>query len=77
MRVSEFWALMDQVFGGGYSRTLARECHLTGLDSLTCTEALERGLPPRDVWHALCDQMDIPLEQRDGGDHERLVPPPR
>lgn len=77
MRLSEFWDLIDHVFGPQYSRTLAREMHLTGLDSRTCMVALDDGVDPRDVWHALCDQMQIPPDARDGGDPDKLVPPAR
>ncbi len=77
MRLSEFWLLADSVFGASYSRTLAREVALTGLESLTPVQALEAGRAPRDVWHAWCDQMDVPLDKRDGGDPERMVPPRR
>jgi len=77
VRLSEFWDLADAVFGDAYSRTLARELALTGLDSLTPAEALEAGRAPRDVWHAWCEQMDVPLSERDGGDDRRMVPPPR
>ena len=77
MRLSEFWELADAVFGAAYSRTLAREMALNGLDSLTPAAALEAGVPPRDVWHAWCDQMQIPLDERDGRDRTRLLPPRR
>jgi len=77
VRLSEFWVLADAVFGEAYSRTLARELALSDLDSLTPAAALERGHAPRDVWHAWCEQMDVPVDRRDGGDVERLVPPPR
>lgn len=77
MRLSEFWGLADSVFGEAYSRTLARELALTGLDSLTPAQALEAGRAPRDVWHAWCEQMSVPLAERDGGDARRSVPPPR
>lgn len=77
MRLSEFWDLADAVFGAAYSRTLARELALTELESMTPVAALAAGRPPRDVWHAWCDQMDVPLESRDGGDRTRNVPPPR
>ncbi|WP_084104303.1 DUF3046 domain-containing protein [Demequina sp. NBRC 110056] len=77
MRHSQFWALLDDVFGEAYSRTLARELALDGLDSRTADAALADGVAPRDVWHAVCDQMDVPLERRDGGRRERAVPPPR
>lgn len=77
MRLSEFWLLADAVFGPAYSRTLAREIALTDLDSLTPAQALEAGRAPRDVWHAWCEQMSVPVDKRDGGDRERMVPPPR
>lgn len=77
MRHSEFWSLLDSVFGEEYSRTLARDLALDALDSRTCAVALEDGVAPRDVWHAVCDQMDVPLARRDGGERERMVPPPR
>ena len=77
MLLSEFWILLDDVFGPPYARTLAREHHLTALGDRTAAQALEDGLPPRDVWHALCDEMDVPEAARDGGDRTRLVPPAR
>ena len=77
MRHSEFWALCDDVFGAEYSRTLARELALNEFQSRSATEALAAGEPARDVWHALCDQMSVPLTQRDGGDPQRTIPPRR
>ncbi|MDE0573361.1 DUF3046 domain-containing protein [Demequina sp. B12] len=77
MRLSEFWSLADAVFGPGYSRTLARELALDAAGSMTCEQALAGGVAARDVWHALCDQMDVPMDQRDGGLRENLVPPRR
>jgi len=77
MRLSEFWELMDHVFGASYSRTLARELALDMTGSRTAVEALGEGVDPRDVWHAVCQQMDVPLGARDGGDRERNIPPPR
>lgn len=77
MRHSQFWTLMDAVFGDAYAPTLARELVITRLDSRTAAAALADGVAPRDVWHALCDEMDVPLEQRDGGDRTRTIPPRR
>ena len=35
-------------------------------------EALDAGLPPRDVWLALCDAQDVPEARRHGKDkHQR------
>ncbi|WP_062076460.1 DUF3046 domain-containing protein [Demequina globuliformis] len=77
MRISEFWSLADSVFGERYSRTLARELALDALDSRTCEQALSDGVAARDVWHGLCDQMDVPAHARDGGQRETMIPPPR
>ena len=77
MRLREFYALLDEVFGTEYARTLAREMVLTDLDSRTSDQALGDGVDPRDVWHALCDAMDVEPARRDGGDRTRLIPPPR
>jgi len=77
MRLSEFWELADAVFGPAYSRTLARQLALTACDSLTPVAALEAGVPPRDVWHAWCDEMQIPVGERAGRDPSRTVPPRR
>jgi hypothetical protein len=68
---------MDHVFGEAYSRTLARELALDALDSRTSTQSLSDGIDPRDVWHAICKQMEVPIDRRDGGDRERIIPRPR
>ncbi|QAY70595.1 DUF3046 domain-containing protein [Xylanimonas protaetiae] len=76
MRLREFWQLVDEVFGPGYGRALAREQVLDALGDRTSVEALEAGLPPRDVWHALCDALDVPDDRRWGADVRRQAPPP-
>lgn len=77
MRLSEFRDLVADTFGEAYASTLCRELALTGLDSLTVDEALARGKAPRDVWHALCDQMQVPEESRRGRNPRQIVPPRR
>ena len=32
----------------------------------TAREALDAGVPPRDIWVALCDEADVPLTRRYG-----------
>ncbi len=58
---------MDE-FGEGYAATLTRTQHLTSLDGRTADEAIEAGIPPRTVWLALCDAMDVPESRRLGHD---------
>jgi hypothetical protein len=72
VRFSEFWSLVDEVFGPAYGRTLVETQVLTVLDSRTAAAALEDGeTDPRDVWRALCDAMDVPESKRHGSDDPR------
>ena len=77
MRLSEFWEALDALFTPALSRTMARDVHLDRLDSQTALTALDDGVEPRDVFHALCDQAGIPVGGRDAADRQRLVPPRR
>ena len=65
MRLSEFRRAMAEEFGEAYAGVLLRDHWLTGLGS-TGVEALDRGVPAREVWLALCDEMRIPEERRYG-----------
>ena len=49
MRYSEFWSLVDDVFGDAYGRTLASVQVLTELGSRTAVQALDDGVEPRVV----------------------------
>ena len=66
MRVSEFWTAVADEFGEAYGVVLANDQVLGSFGSLTATQALSRGVPARQVWTALCDAMDVPLERRYG-----------
>ncbi|MFC6234702.1 DUF3046 domain-containing protein [Leucobacter soli] len=65
MRLSEFQRAVGEEFGRAYSGVLLRDHWLTGLGA-TANEALERGVPPRAVWFALCDEFEIPESRRHG-----------
>lgn len=77
MRYREFWQLVDEVLGSAHGRALVRELVLPRLGDRTPEQALDAGVEPRDVWHALCDELDIPDPQRWGDDRHRQAPPPR
>ncbi|MDZ4092875.1 MAG: DUF3046 domain-containing protein [Arthrobacter sp.] len=68
MRISDFWRLMDDEFGAGYSRVLSSSLVLAGVGGRTAEQALSAGVPPRQVWLALCDVQDVPPERRLGRD---------
>ncbi|MCH9276871.1 DUF3046 domain-containing protein [Bifidobacterium amazonense] len=69
MKEREFWQLIEEVFGRGYGRSLARDQDLPRLGGMTAAEALAAGEQPRVVWNVLCDQMDVPDSRRWGADH--------
>ncbi|MGE9807019.1 MULTISPECIES: DUF3046 domain-containing protein [unclassified Janibacter] len=75
MRISTYWELMDDEFGTGYARSLSRDHVLSALGERTPDEALAAGVAPRDVWRALCIDMDVPESRRFG--RELREPKPR
>lgn len=65
MRLSEFRRACAEEFGVNYARVLVRDHWLNSLGG-TAQEALDRGVPVRDVWRALCADLGIPHERRYG-----------
>jgi hypothetical protein len=68
MRISEYWRLMDDEFGAGYSRVLSSTLVLASVGNRTAEQALASGVDPRKVWLAVCDVQDVPAERRLGRD---------
>lgn len=66
--MSEFWRLMDDEFGRGYSKVLADDLVLADLSGRTATAALKDGEDPKKVWFAICDVQDVPADRRWGRD---------
>ncbi|MCI1017840.1 DUF3046 domain-containing protein [Microbacterium sp. C5A9] len=65
MRRSEFLRAVDAEFGARGS-SLVSDLVLTQLGDRTAEIALDDGIPPRDIWLALCVEADVPLERRHG-----------
>ena len=68
VRLSHFWTLMNDEFGEAYAGSLARGHVIAALGDRTVLQALDAGEPPREVWLALCDDMDVPESRRLGKD---------
>jgi hypothetical protein len=68
MRMSEFWVLVDDEFGPAQGRTLVRDHVLGAFKNRTAEQALAAGEDIRDVWFALCDDLQVPAERRWGRD---------
>jgi len=64
VRSSEFWELVEGEFGAARARSLVRDHVLRQLGHCTGQQAMEAGEPLRDVWLALCDDLDVPEELR-------------
>jgi hypothetical protein len=65
MRRSEFDRAVTDEFGAQAAALLA-DLVLSGVDGRTATEAIAAGVPPRDVWIALCAETDVPAHRRYG-----------
>lgn len=65
MRLSEFQRAMQEEFGEVYAGVLMRDHWLAALGG-TANEALDRGLPAREIWQALCVELQVPEERRHG-----------
>ncbi|WP_243225053.1 DUF3046 domain-containing protein [Microbacterium sp. CIAB417] len=65
MRRSEFLRAVEVEFGAR-AATLVNDLVLGAVGSRTAAEALEAGVPPRDIWLALCAETDVPVERRHG-----------
>jgi hypothetical protein len=53
VRLTDFWARLEQAFGSGYATSVARDQVLPQLGGRTITEALEAGVETADVWRAV------------------------
>ena len=65
MRRSEFLRAVDAEFQGR-SSSLISDLVLTQLSGRTAAEALDAGVPPRDIWLALCAETEVPMARRHG-----------
>ena len=65
MRRSEFDRAVTDEFGP-HSAALLADLVLSGVGGRTATEAIAAGVPPRDVWLALCAETDVPAQRRYG-----------
>lgn len=57
---------MATEFGEQYGRALLRDLVLDKLGYRTGDQALSEGVPERDVWLALCEAMEVPVERWHG-----------
>jgi len=65
VKLSEFRRACAEEFGAEYAGVLVRDHWLAAIGG-TPLEALERGVAAREVWEALCVDLQVPVERRHG-----------
>ncbi len=63
MRLTEFRELVALEFGPQRGDMLVADHVLGALGGRTADQAIEAGTDPREVWRALCAEMDVPPER--------------
>lgn len=64
MRLTVFWERMYGRFGAAYADSMARDLVIASLGGRSVTEALDAGAEPGAVWRAVCEALDVPVDQR-------------
>lgn len=64
VRHTEFWERMEQALGAAYAPSWARLTVLGELGGRTAQEALDDGVPPKQVWAAVWAFLELPVQQR-------------
>ncbi|MDG4808480.1 MULTISPECIES: DUF3046 domain-containing protein [unclassified Micromonospora] len=54
MRLTDFWARLEEAFGPGYAASIARDQVLSQLGGRTIEQALASGEQTHVVWRAVC-----------------------
>jgi len=65
MRRSEFNRAVTDEFGDR-ANTVVTDLFLARIGDRTASEAIAAGVDPREVWLALCEELDVPRERRYG-----------
>lgn len=65
MRRSEFNRAVADEFGAR-ATTVVTDLVLSQVGGRTAEAAIAAGVDPREVWLALCDELDVPADRRYG-----------
>ena len=64
MRHTEFWERMEAALGPAYARAWAEQYVMSQLGGRTVREALDAGVPPKEVWRAVWEALELPPVDR-------------
>jgi hypothetical protein len=63
VRLTDFWQRMTVVFGP-LAGSVADYHVFSELGNRTVRQALEAGMPTKDVWRGVCEGLEVPANQR-------------
>lgn len=64
MRLTEFWARMNEHFGPAYAESFAQDHVIGALGGRTVQESLAAGLDAKEIWRAVCVDQEVPQTLR-------------
>ena len=64
MRHTEFWSRLEGALGRSYYRSWAPQFVMADLGGRTAQEALDAGMPPKQVWAAVWQALELPVADR-------------
>ncbi|MFC7275258.1 DUF3046 domain-containing protein [Paractinoplanes rhizophilus] len=53
MRLTDFWARLDEAFGATYARSIAADHSFAGLGDRTIDQAIADGIDTATIWRAV------------------------
>jgi hypothetical protein len=64
MRTTVFRRLLADEFGTLRAEMIAQDHVFGALGGRTVNQAIAAGMPPKQVWYAVCDDFDVPAGRR-------------
>jgi len=64
MRHTELWTRLEDAVGSEVVGTWASYQAITGLGSRTVNEAIDAGIPPKQIWAAVWAVLELPETKR-------------
>lgn len=61
MRHTEFWARLEHALGKAYAGAWAEQVVLADIGGRTVRDALDAGVPPKEVWLAVWRHLELPV----------------
>jgi hypothetical protein len=64
MRITVFRRMMNDEFGEMRAATISADHVFATLGGVTVDGAIDKGIDPRVVWQAVCEEFDVPDARR-------------